>query len=269
MKMKEAITTGQEKEKKSVSWQLIVFHAVLILIALLTLVAFIKSGQNPRVSTINRQRIRSALILFGGGFSILFIRFHFLYKLKYRHKAVQRMMRRRLFDRLPLYVLWGLAAVLITMGFYLRQVDRIPAEEKIVLFLDTSAETGPLAAKLDESLPAPLRWIEVRDVRHGMFYEENMIDADIWILKASHVENMREYILPGHEEIVYRAETAKGPAQEWIRYLVAEKDENGEIILPEAEDYVLLFSRNSLHTGAVPGADESAFALAELFLKLP
>ena len=269
MIMDKTITQEQEKGKQGVSWQLIVFHIVLILIAVLTLVFFIKSGQNPRVSTINRQRIRSALILFGGGFSILFIRFHFLYKLKYRHKAVQKMMRRRLFDRLPLYVLWGLAAVLITMGFYLRQVDRIPAEEKIVLFLDTSAETGPLAAKLDEELPAPLRWIEVRDVRHGMFYEENMIDADIWILKASHVENMREYILPGHEEIVYRAETAKGPAQEWIRYLVAEKDENGAIILPEAEDYILVFNKKSLHTGTLTGSDESAFALAELFLKLP
>ena len=252
-----------EEKKKT-----ILFHVLLGLIAAAGLIVFFQFTRGLTVSTVNRRRLLGGAVLAGTGWIVLFLRFHFLYRLKYKRPEVRRMNRRKLFDRLPLYVLWALAAALITLGVFLRAVDKIPAEKRLIVFIDTAADSQVLAERLDQVRPETLQWLDVRDDSYTLFRAETMLDADIWILKASHLENMAEYLLEGRRLLIYSAAGGSGAAKDYIDYLAPVKDENGESYIPEPEDYYIVFSKASLHTGA-EGTDEAAFAVAEELMKLP
>ena len=189
------------------------------------------------------------------------------------------MRRKSLFDRLPLYLLWALFAVLFT-GWLFMLITDTRRENKLTLMIDAaSVREEDLVTELEEGLPEMIRMVKVRLFSYAMFSENSLKEADIWIVKESDIESYREAFAaenicpPEHSEWVFTAADGKrycgvkvydsiahrGAAASFITYY-----EDGQT----EEDCYLFFNVASLHTG-LNGGDRAAFALAEKLLGLP
>lgn len=257
-----------ENGRKPVNRKLLLLHGIMAGIALAAVIALIFLGRGLDLSNLNRRRFISGAVLTGAGWIILFLRFHFLIRVKYRNKGLQAMKRRKFFDRLPLYLLWAVFAVILTIGIYLRLTDA-PAEKKLILYIDAPVETELLARRLEQDKPETLRWIVVRDEQASMFYEDSILEADIWIVKASHAERLAGRTTE-ESVLIYQAQSDSGPAMSYVLYPLFEMTEDGVKQRSEkTEDYYLYYNKDSLHLGGEGSTDDAARIITALYRSLP
>ena len=97
--------------------------------------------------------------------------------------------------------------------------------------------------------------IKVHRFTEALFGDRTFLNADIYIVRASDVEELRD-AFSGEGIKVYDAETGRGAADGYISYWVPGA---------ESEDYYLFYGINSLHTGK---QDTAAFYVAERFMEI-
>lgn len=178
---------------------------------------------------------------------------------------------RNIFSQLLIYLAL-LVLCAMFWGWIFTFVTDTSAEKKVTLFVDAYAlEDTALAVRLERDMPEGLRMIKVHPVSYVMFDESIFLDADLFIVRSSGVEDYIDAFAPLPEAAgeadfryqgvpygmkVYDAATGEGAAAAYIRYAV------GGI---PAEDYYLFFGTNSLHTGSY---DDAAFAVAAELMDL-
>ena len=193
------------------------------------------------------------------------------------------MKKRSIFDRVPLYLLWALFAVLLTMGLFQLVTDTSRAHKLTLMVNAQEVQDTALMRTLSEDLPDGIRMIKVRPFSYAMLSENSLKEADMWLIRASDFERFlpdlgpvagykenhpeHEYftVLNGEDEIwgvkVYDAASGSGALKDYVGYAPAGAEET-------PEDWYLVFNPASLHIGK-NGQDTAAFTLAERLLTLP
>ena len=154
-----------------------------------------------------------------------------------------------------LYLLWLLASVFLWGWIFTMITDTVP-EKKVTIFVDAYAlEDKALSIELEKELPEGIRMIRVHPFSYAMFQESTILNADIFIVKASEIG---DYIdsFDGAGEKIYDAQSGTGAATQYILYAP-----EGEV----NEDYYLFFGADSLHTGKI---DKAAYEVAAHLLKI-
>ncbi len=174
---------------------------------------------------------------------------------------------KNIWSQLHLYLLWAMASVLI-WGLVFSVITDAPPEKKVTLFIDVEVcRDRELREELEKALPEGIRMIQVHPFSYAMFNEQTLLDADLYIVPASSVEEYHESFLlspdavpgEGREEggvLVHDAVSGEGVAASYIGY-------------DPGEDYYLFFGVNSLHAAPLSGrGDDAAFAVADTLLQL-
>lgn len=191
---------------------------------------------------------------------------------------------KRLLHLIPALILWLMLSVFFWGWIFTFLTDAKP-ENKLTLFVDAAVTDGTgLAVKLEESLLSDtIRMVKVHPFTYAMLDGEQLRQSDAYIVRASHVEEYREWFAPlsigfsakeeqsdglillldgePHGLRVCNAATGEGIAQAYISY--------HDPALPD-EDFYLMFGKASVHlTTNEGGMDDEAIRLAEAFLNLP
>ena len=192
---------------------------------------------------------------------------------------------KQLWNLLPAMILWLMLSAFFWGWIFTFLTDTEP-ENKLTLFVDAAVTDGTgLAVKLEESLLSDtIRMVKVHPFSYAMLDGEQLRCSDAFIVRASHVEEYREWFAPLPSEFaacadpadasvlllpdgapcglrVYEAATGEGIAAEYISY--------HDPALPD-EDFYLIFGKASVHlTANGGGLDDEAVRLAEAFLSLP
>ncbi len=185
---------------------------------------------------------------------------------------------RRFFSLVPVLVLWLMLSVLVWGFVFTRITDTDPAH-KITLFVDSEVtDATGLAVKLEESLDGNIRMVKAHPFSYAMLDGSPLRAADLFIIRADHMETYREWLTPLPEEmrgsaaeytldgepwgiLAYDSKTQRGIASNYINYLPP-----GE---PE-ESYYLCFGNQSVHIPKQPNAvDSAAVDAGKLLLNLP
>ena len=187
---------------------------------------------------------------------------------------------KRLWNLLPAMILWGMLSVFLWGWIFTFLTDTKP-ENKLTLFIDAAVTDGTgLAVQLEETLlDDAISMVKVHPFTYAMLDGEPLRQSDAYIVRASHVEEYRDWFAPLPEGLtatspdllvldglpygirVYEAATGTGIAQAFLTY--------HDPALPE-EDFYLMLGKASLHLTANPGGlDDRAILLAEAFLNLP
>lgn len=188
---------------------------------------------------------------------------------------------KRFFDLVPALILWLMLSVFLWGWIFTFLTDTKP-ENKLSLFVDATVTDGTgLAVKLEETLlDDTIRMVKVHPFTYAMLDSEPLRQADVYLVRASHVEEYREWFAPlperfadamrvGEDSLfvlddtvygirIWNGQEGTGIAQSYIDY--------HDPTLPD-EDYYLIFGRESLHlTGNENGLDDQAVLLAETLL---
>lgn len=190
---------------------------------------------------------------------------------------------KRLWNLIPAMILWGMLSVFLWGWIFTFLTDTQP-ENKLTLFVDAAVTDGTgLAVQLEETLlDDTISMVKVHPFTYAMLDSEPLRQSDAYLVRASHVEEYREWFAPwsvgfsvkdGSDEAlllldgapygirVYDAATGTGIAQAFIDY--------HDPALPD-EDYFLMLGKASLHlTANEGGLDDRAILLAEAILSLP
>ena len=163
-------------------------------------------------------------------------------------------MKRRFSDMVPALLLWAMLSIFL-WSFVFNFLTDVPAEEKLVLFIDAPlTEETRLAVQLEEAVGDSIRMVQVRPFSYAMMGSQEIENADLYIIGESSVEEYGDWFALLPEELctgellekdgqpigvkVYDAATGKGVAGEIIGYTHPSK---------VAEDHYLLVGKNSLH----------------------
>lgn len=184
---------------------------------------------------------------------------------------------RRFFSLLPALVIWLMLSVLVWGFVFTRITDTDPAH-KLTLFIDTQVtDATTLAVQLEEHLGGNIKMAKVRPFTYAMLDGEQLKAADLFIIRADHMETYADWLTPlpeamresGQEYtregeawgiLMYDAEAHSGTASGFIDY-----QPPGE---PE-ESYYLCFGNRSLHNPARTDAvDSAAVDAAKLLLSM-
>ncbi len=176
---------------------------------------------------------------------------------------------RKFFSLIPALILWLMLSVLV-WGFVFTRITDTDAAHKITLFIDTQVtDATGLAVKLEEGLGGNIKMVKVHPFTYAMLDGEQLKAADLFIIRADHMETYGDWLTPLPEEIregdawgvrAYDAETQAGIAADFINYRPL-----GE---PEL-DYYLCFGNRSRHNPSLENAvDNAALAAANLLLNL-
>ena len=174
-------------------------------------------------------------------------------------------------------ILWLMLSVLVWGFVFTRITDTDPAH-KITLFADSEVtDATGLAVKLEENLSGNIRMVKVHPFNYAMLDGSPLRAADLFIIRADHMETYREWLAPlpqdmrGSEAefildgepwgiLAYDGKSQPGIASSYINYLPP-----GE---PE-ENYYLCFGNQSVHRADQPNAvDNAAADAAKLLLNL-
>lgn len=190
---------------------------------------------------------------------------------------------KRLWNLIPAMILWGMLSVFLWGWIFTFLTDTQP-ENKLTLFIDAAVTDGTgLAVQLEETLlDDTISMVKVYPFTYAMLDSEPLRQSDAYLVRASHVEEYREWFAPwsvgfsakdGSDDAlllldgapygirVYDAATGTGIAQAFIDY--------HDPALPD-EDYYLMLGKASLHlTANEGGLDDRAILLAEAILALP
>ena len=106
-----------------------------------------------------------------------------------------------------LYLLWLLASVFLWGWIFTMITDTVP-EKKVTIFVDAYAlEDKALSIELEKELPEGIRMIRVHPFSYAMFQESTILNADIFIVKAS--EFIRDTVLPAMDKLRSAADKAE------------------------------------------------------------
>ena len=162
---------------------------------------------------------------------------------------------RNVFSQLHSFAAWAIVAAIFT-GWIFTNVTDTKAANKVEIFVNAyETENMELRLELEENLPEGIRMIKVHRFTEALFGDRTFLNADIYIVRASDVEELRD-AFSGEGIKVYDAETGRGAADGYISYWVPGA---------ESEDYYLFYGINSLHTGK---QDTAAFYVAERFMEI-
>ena len=162
---------------------------------------------------------------------------------------------RNVFSQLHSFAAWAIVAAIFT-GWIFTNVTDTKAAKKVEIFVNAyEMENMELRLELEENLPEGIRMIKVHRFTEALFGDRTFLNADIYIVRASDVEELRD-AFSGEGIKVYDAETGRGAADGFISYWVPGA---------ESEDYYLFYGINSLHTGK---QDTAAFYVAERFMEI-
>ncbi|MBQ2057974.1 MAG: hypothetical protein II490_04990, partial [Oscillospiraceae bacterium] len=162
---------------------------------------------------------------------------------------------RNVFSQLHSFAAWAIVAAIFT-GWIFTNVTDTKAANKVEIFINAyETENMELRLELEENLPEGIRMIKVHRFTEALFGDRTFLNADIYIVRASDVEELRD-AFSGEGIKVYDAETGRGAADGFISYWVPGA---------ESEDYYLFYGINSLHTGK---QDTAAFYVAERFMEI-
>ncbi len=162
---------------------------------------------------------------------------------------------RNVFSQLHSFAAWAIVAAIFT-GWIFTNVTDTKAANKVEIFINAyETENMELRLELEENLPEGIRMIKVHRFTEALFGDRTFLNADIYIVRASDVEELRD-AFSGEGIKVYDAETGRGAADGYISYWVPGA---------ESEDYYLFYGINSLHTGK---QDTAAFYVAERFMEI-
>ena len=162
---------------------------------------------------------------------------------------------RNVFSQLHSFAAWAIVATIFT-GWIFTNVTDTKAANKVEIFINAyETENMELRLELEENLPEGIRMIKVHRFTEALFGDRTFLNADIYIVRASDVEELRD-AFSGEGIKVYDAETGRGAADGFISYWVPGA---------ESEDYYLFYGINSLHTGK---QDTAAFYVAERFMEI-
>lgn len=190
---------------------------------------------------------------------------------------------KRLWNLIPAMILWAMFSAFFWGWIFTFLTDTKP-EHKLTLFIDAAVTDGTgLAVQLEETLlDDTISMVKVHPFTYAMLDGEPLRQSDAYIVRASHVEEYREWFAPwsvgfsakdGNDDAlllldgapygirVYDAATGTGIAQAFIDY--------HDPALPD-EDYYLMLGKASPHlTANEGGLDDRAILLAEAILALP
>ncbi len=162
---------------------------------------------------------------------------------------------RNVLSQLHSFAAWAIVAAIFT-GWIFTNVTDTKAAKKVEIFVNAyETENMELRLELEENLPEGIRMIKVHRFTEALFGDRTFLNADIYIVRASDVEELRD-AFSGEGIKVYDAETGSGAADGYISYWVPGA---------ESEDYYLFYGINSLHTGK---QDTAAFYVAERFMEI-
>ena len=162
---------------------------------------------------------------------------------------------RNVLSQLHSFAAWAIVATIFT-GWIFTNVTDTKAANKVEIFINAyETENMELRLELEENLPEGIRMIKVHKFTEALFGDRTFLNADIYIVRASDVEELRD-AFSGEGIKVYDAETGRGAADGFISYWVPGA---------ESEDYYLFYGINSLHTGK---QDTAAFYVAERFMEI-
>ena len=179
-------------------------------------------------------------------------------------------MLKRTLSRFHVYVLWALASVFL-WSFVFTRITDAPPEKKLSLYISApSVQDTELAAQLEgDDLPPGIRMVKVHPFSYAMFDSEDLLSADLFLVKASEASGYQDSFAPlpprftpdltlenGAQGIlVYDAQTHQGLWDALIVYQAPGAQE---------ENCYLFFGAESLHAGKL---DTAAIWLAQRFLE--
>lgn len=106
---------------------------------------------------------------------------------------------------IPALLIWLILAVLFWSWIFTFLTDTDPAH-KITLFADvTGCRDKELAIELEKELPDGIRMVKVHRFTYAMFDSNNLRNADLFILKASDLEQYREWLAPLPQQFAEQA----------------------------------------------------------------
>ena len=180
---------------------------------------------------------------------------------------------KQFWDLVPAMVLWLMLSVFLWGWIFTLLTDTKP-ENKLTPFADAAVtDATGLAVRLEEELKGgPIRMVKVHPFTYAMLSSEALQGSDVYLVRASHAEEYREWFAPLPEGFadgappdwllvlegtacglrVYDAASGTGPAMAYISYRDPAQPE---------EDYYLCFGSASTHLD-----DGLALRLAEQLL---
>ena len=164
---------------------------------------------------------------------------------------------RNVFSQLHAFAFWAILS-LILWGWIFSNVTDVARDKKVEIFVNAyDMQYKELRLELERDMPEGIRMVKVHLFTDALFGDKTFLGADIYIVKASEVEELRESFW-GEGVKVYDAATGEGAADEWIVYAIEEEP---------AEDYYMFYGINSKHTGRGDG-DDAALKVGERLLEL-
>ena len=126
---------------------------------------------------------------------------------------------RRIRRMMPGLLIWLIASGLIGGFIFIRVTDAAPGN-KIMIYMDGEVMNGAeLADRLERLLPEPIRKVQIRPFTYALFGSDELRNADLYIVPASHTEEYREWFLPGREgSLMHDPETGRAAAGRWLIY---------------------------------------------------
>lgn len=184
---------------------------------------------------------------------------------------------KRVLSLVPLLLLWLVLCVLVWGTVFTRITDTKP-ENKIVLWVNANVPRATeLAVRLEEGLSGRIGMVQVRPFGYNLMGEIAMKDGDLYIVRAADVDTYLDWFAPLPGELqdestlsresvplgvtAYSARDRFGIAEEYIEY---------EAPTDDAQNYYLIFGKNSLHNPDAENAvDGLAVDAAKLLLNIP
>ena len=176
---------------------------------------------------------------------------------------------KNIFSQLHVYIV-GLILSFVLWGFVFNILTDAPAERKLVLFADVErCSDRAMAAALEAERPEGIRLVQVHSFGYAMFDETNLLNADLYIVRAQDAAGYRDSFRPldlsgldtegltlfeldGQPFGVRVWDGERGCAASFLGY--------GE------GEYYLFVGARSLHAGE---KDDAAYRMLEMILRLP
>ena len=176
---------------------------------------------------------------------------------------------KNILSQLHVYVVWLILSIAL-WGFVFGLLTDTGAERKVTVYADVErCRSTEMDVALESAMPAGIKMIRVHPFSYVMFDDASLLNADLYIVKASSAEEYRDSFraldltrldtgdlalleLDGAPCGVRVWDGQSGCAAEYLGY--------------EAEEYYLFVGANSVHAGE---PDAAAYAVAEEILKLP
>ena len=167
-----------------------------------------------------------------------------------------------IWSNLHVYVLWLLISA-IFWGWIFSLVSDVPDAKKvtILLYAPECRETE-LDLELEKSMPEEIRQIRAHLFSYILFEDDQVLDADLYVIPGRDAESMPQAFRPLPEELADREGVfaANGTAYG----LPIGQAAASFVSYPPDETYYLFFGAKSKHI-----EDGAALAVAEAFLALP